>query len=93
MSFGSLLVPPPRGSGYDSSGINPSERPYVNDGLGDIAKGAFGGFLSNVGAALNPTAKPADVKQAEAAQKWDWRMIGIIGAVVVGLVLLIRFRK
>lgn len=65
----------------------------MNDGLGDIAKGAFGGFLQNVGSALNPTAKPADVRQAEASQKWDWRMIGIIGAVVVGLVLLIRFRK
>lgn len=93
MSLGGLLTPPPRGGGYDSSGINPKERPYVNDGLGDIAKGAFGGFLSNVGNALNPTQKPADVKQAEASMKWDWRMIGIIGAVVVGLVLLIRFRK
>lgn len=93
MSLGYLLTPPSGGSGYDSSGINPSERPYVNDGLGDIAKGAFGGFLSGVGNALNPTAKPADVKQAENSQKWDWRMIGIIGAVVVGLVLLIRFRK
>lgn len=93
MSLGYLLTPPSREAGYDSSGINQSERPYVNDGLGDIAKGAFGGFLSGVGNALNPTAKPADVKQAENSQKWDWRMIGIIGAVVVGLVLLIRFRK
>jgi hypothetical protein len=53
---------------------------------GDLLRGA-GNILSR------GVAPAADVRAAEAKARWDWRMIGIIGAVVVGMVLLFKFRK
>lgn len=65
---------------------------FQDDGLTKLAKDSFGGFLSGLGSSLT-TKPPADVQSATDRQRWDWRMVGLIGAVVVGLVLLIRFRK
>jgi hypothetical protein len=65
---------------------------FQDDGLTQLAKNSLGGFLGGFGQSLM-TKPPADVQKATNAQRWDWRMIGIIGAVVVGMVLLIRFRK
>lgn len=65
---------------------------FADDGLTKLAKDSFGSFLGGVGSSLM-TKPPKDVQASTDKMKWDWRMVGLIGAVVVGLVLLIRFRK
>lgn len=67
----------------------------MGDSIDQAWRSAAGGFLGALGNAVSPKTQvqPADVKVAEAQSRWDWRMVGIIGAVVVGLVLLMRMRK
>lgn len=67
----------------------------MGDSLTNIAQQSFGGFLSAVGESFNAKkqVQPADVATAEAKGKWDWRMIGVIGAVAVVLVVLVMRRR
>lgn len=68
----------------------------MEDSLSGLLKQTGGIALTGLGNILTgsqPTQQPADVRDAANKGKWDWRMIGVIGAVVVGLVLLFKFRK
>lgn len=67
----------------------------MGDSIDQAWRSAAGGFLGALGNAVSPKTQvqPDDVKVAQAKSRWDWRMVGIIGAVVVGLVLLMRMRK
>jgi hypothetical protein len=67
----------------------------MGDSITNIAQQSFGGFLSAVGESFAPKAqtRAADVSEAEKKGKWDWRMIGVIGAVAVVLVVLVMRRK
>lgn len=66
----------------------------MNDSLSALLKNAGTGALQTFGSVLaGNQSSGADTKAVAEKSKWDWRMIGVIGAVVVGLVLLIKFRK
>ena len=69
----------------------------MEDSLSGLLKQTGGIALTGLGNILSgnmqPTQQPADVRAAADKGKWDWRMIGVIGAVVVILVLLFKFRK
>lgn len=66
----------------------------MNDSLSGLLKNAGTGALQTFGAVLaGKTSSGADTAAVAEKSKWDWRMIGVIGAVVVGLVILIKFRK
>ena len=66
------------------------------DSLSGVLKSAAAGGLGAFGEILargsQPT-QPVDTRAVQEKSKWDWRMVGLIGVVVVGVVLLMRFRK
>jgi len=66
----------------------------VNDSLQKLLENAGTGALQTFGNVLaGNKSSGADTVAVAEKSKWDWRMIGVIGAVVVGLVLLFKFRK
>jgi hypothetical protein len=67
----------------------------MGDSISQIASQSFGGFLSAVGESFAPKAqvRASDVQESQKQDKWDWRMIGIIGAVAVVLVVVMMRRK
>jgi hypothetical protein len=64
------------------------------DSIDQIAKNSFGGFLSAVGDSWS-TKKQTQAEDTKAANTpgIDWRIVGVVGVAVVGLVVLIMRRK